>query len=119
MNAPAASIERELTSPELGAVGSLLGAVGLPANAWTAVPGLADLLENVAVARRLERLQRERPVSYRLALRGACAPLGVKPAAFAKRLVRWSARWWPDCRAREETVCPREPRTFASSPTTR
>jgi hypothetical protein len=89
------AVARELTETELRAIASLLDAVGLPVDAWRVVPGLADLLESVAVARRLARRRRERPVAYAIALAEACRPLGVRPDAFAKRVSRWAARWWP------------------------
>jgi hypothetical protein len=114
------AVSRELTEDELRAVASLLDAVGLPADASTAVPGFAAFLESVAVARRLARRRRERPVAYAIALTEACRPLGIAPETYAKRVSRWAARWWPSgAPPGSRTICPTNLPTLSTSSSSR
>jgi hypothetical protein len=78
-------VEAALPPEVLVGVRALLGALGLPADAWPLHPGLAPAVESAAVM----TLAKEEQLSNAR----ACALLGVEQEAHDSRRVRWWRAW--------------------------
>lgn len=74
-----------LAESDRAAVVHLLARLGLPPEAWHAVPGLAPVVESLAVLGEAE--------ANGVSVEEACWTLGVDPAAHRVRIRRWIASW--------------------------